>query len=74
MKKSNYYYYENRYEEIYNLGWVVVMHAYNPSTWEAKAGEFLSSRIAWSTEQVIRHPGARTTQRNLVSQNKFGRP
>jgi hypothetical protein len=50
------------------------MHAYNPSTWEAKAGEFLSSRIAWSTEQVIRHPGARTTQRNLVSQNKFGRP
>jgi hypothetical protein len=25
-------------------------HAFNPSTWEAEAGEFLSSRPAWSTE------------------------
>jgi hypothetical protein len=24
--------------------------AYNPSTWEAEAGRFLSSRPAWSTE------------------------
>jgi major histocompatibility complex class I len=29
---------------------VVVVHAFNPSTWEAEAGEFLSSRPAWSTE------------------------
>jgi hypothetical protein len=28
----------------------VVAHTFNPSTWEAKAGEFLSSRPAWSTE------------------------
>jgi hypothetical protein len=30
--------------------WVVVVHAFNPSTWEAEAGRFLSSRPAWSTE------------------------
>jgi hypothetical protein len=28
----------------------MVAHAFNPSTWEAKAGRFLSSRPAWSTE------------------------
>ena len=28
----------------------VVAHAFNPSTWEAEAGRFLSSRPAWSTE------------------------
>ena len=28
----------------------VVVHAFNPSTWEAEAGGFLSSRSAWSTE------------------------
>jgi hypothetical protein len=28
----------------------VVAHAFNSSTWEAEAGEFLSSRPAWSTE------------------------
>ena len=27
-----------------------VAHAFNPSTWEAGAGGFLSSRPAWSTE------------------------
>ena len=30
--------------------WAVVEHAFNPSTWEAEAGRFLSSRPAWSTE------------------------
>jgi hypothetical protein len=35
-----------------------VAHAFNPSTWEAEAGGFLSSRTA------------RTTQRNPVSKNK----
>jgi hypothetical protein len=29
---------------------VVVAHAFNPSTWEAEAGGFLSSRPAWSTK------------------------
>jgi hypothetical protein len=28
----------------------MVAHAFNPSTWEAEAGRFLSSRPAWSTE------------------------
>jgi hypothetical protein len=28
----------------------MVVHAFNPSTREAEAGEFLSSRPAWSTE------------------------
>jgi hypothetical protein len=28
----------------------VVEHTFNPSTWEAEAGGFLSSRPAWSTE------------------------
>jgi hypothetical protein len=28
----------------------MVAYAFNPSTWEAEAGEFLSSRPAWSTE------------------------
>jgi major histocompatibility complex class I len=28
----------------------VVAHAFNPSTWEAEAGGFLSSWPAWSTK------------------------
>jgi hypothetical protein len=28
----------------------VAAHAFNPSTWEAEAGGFLSSRPAWSTK------------------------
>jgi hypothetical protein len=44
----------------------VVAHAFNPSTWEAEAGGFLSSRTAWSREWVpSRTAGA--TQRNSVS-------
>jgi hypothetical protein len=30
----------------HNLSWAVVAHAINPSTWEAEAGRFLSSRTA----------------------------
>jgi hypothetical protein len=29
----------------------VVAHAFNPSTWEAEAGGFLSSRPAWATQK-----------------------
>jgi hypothetical protein len=32
--------------------WAVVAHAFNPSTWEAEAGGFLSSRPAWSIALV----------------------
>ena len=28
----------------------VVVHAFNPITWEVEAGGFLSLRLAWSTE------------------------
>jgi hypothetical protein len=36
----------------------MVAHTFNPSTWEAKAGGFLSSRLAWAI------------QRNPVSKNQ----
>jgi hypothetical protein len=35
----------------------VVAHTFNPRTWEAKAGRFLSLRPAWSTEWVPEKPG-----------------
>ena len=40
-----------------NIGWTVVTHAFDPSTWEAEVGRFLSSRPAWSTEWVPWQPG-----------------
>jgi hypothetical protein len=36
--------------KIFSFSRAVVVHAFNPSTWEAEAGGFLSSRPAWSTE------------------------
>jgi hypothetical protein len=36
--------------KIERLSWSVLAHAFNPSTWEAEAGGFLSLRLAWSTE------------------------
>jgi hypothetical protein len=39
------------------LSGAVVAHAFDPSTWEAEAGRFLSSRPAWSTEWVPGQPG-----------------
>jgi hypothetical protein len=44
-----------------------VAHAFNPSTWEAEAGGFLSSSPPWSTESSRT---ARATQRNPVSKTK----
>jgi hypothetical protein len=38
----------------------VVAHAFNPSTWEAEAGGFLSLRPAWSIEWVPGQPGGHT--------------
>jgi len=37
-------------------GRAVVVHTFNPSTWEAEAGRFLSSRPAWSTKWAPGHP------------------
>jgi hypothetical protein len=45
----------------------VVAHAFNPSTWEAEAGRYLSSRPAWSTERV---PGQTGLHRETLSQKK----
>jgi hypothetical protein len=39
-----------RYYLKINLLPGVLVHAFNPSTWEAEAGRFLSLRPAWSTE------------------------
>ena len=46
---------------------VVVAHAFNPSTWVAEEGGFLSSRPAWSTEWV---PGQPVLHRETLSQEK----
>jgi hypothetical protein len=37
--------------------WQWLAHAFNPSTREAEAGGFLSSRPAWSTKWVLGQPG-----------------
>jgi hypothetical protein len=50
-----------------SLCWAVVAHAFNPSTWEAETGRFLSSRPARSTEWVPGHPGL---HRETLSQKK----
>jgi hypothetical protein len=34
----------------HQLSRAVVVYAFNPCTWEAEAGRFLSSRPAWPTE------------------------
>jgi hypothetical protein len=41
-----------------------VAHAFNPRTWEAEVGGFLSSRPAWSTEGV---PGQSGLNRETLS-------
>jgi hypothetical protein len=48
-----------------NQSRVVVVHAFNPSTWEAEAGGFLSSRPAWSPKWV---PGRPELYRETLSQ------
>jgi hypothetical protein len=47
----------------------VVVHVFNPSTWEAEAGGFLSSRPACLVYRVSSRT-ARATQKNPVSKNK----
>jgi hypothetical protein len=50
---------ENIFNKIIeeNFHQEVVAHAFNPSTWEAEAGGFLSSRPSWTTEWVPVEPG-----------------
>jgi len=49
-------------------GWAVVAHTFNPSTWEAEAGGFLSSEA--SLVYRVNSRTARATQRNPVSKKK----
>jgi hypothetical protein len=51
----------------------MVAHAFHPSTQEAEAGGFLSSRPAWSTEWVPGQPGFYTEKPCLEKQNKTKR-
>ena len=50
-----------------NKNWAAVAHAFNPSTWEAEAGGFMSSRPAWFTEWV---PGQGYTEKPSVSEKQ----
>jgi hypothetical protein len=43
----------------------MVAHTFNPSTWEAEAGGFLSSRPSWSTKCL---PGQPELYRETLSQ------
>jgi hypothetical protein len=48
----------------------VMAHAFKPSTQEAEAGGFLSSRPAWSTEWIPEQPGL---QRETLTREKTKR-
>jgi hypothetical protein len=48
----------------------VVAQAFNPSTQEAEAGEFLSSRLAWSTKWVPGQPGLHRETLSRKNKNK----
>jgi hypothetical protein len=44
------YIFKKQQQQQQNNSRALVAHAFNPSTWEAEAGRFLSSRPVWSTE------------------------
>jgi hypothetical protein len=48
----------------------MVVHAFNPSTPEAEAGRFLSSRPAWSTKCVPGQPGLYRETLSRKTKNK----
>ena len=50
VKEIRHYYLPLRVRNLRASPGVVVVHAFNPSTWEVEAGRFLSLRPAWSTE------------------------
>jgi hypothetical protein len=68
---------QRKKQKLLSIGWAVVAHAFNPSTWEAEAGGFLSSRPAWSTEWVLGQPGlhretlSRKTKPNQTKPPKY---
>jgi hypothetical protein len=52
----------------------VVAHAFNPSTQEAEAGGFLSSRPAWSTKWVPGQPGLHRETLSSKTKNQNPKP
>jgi hypothetical protein len=48
----------------------VEAHAFNPSSWEAEAGRFLSSRPAWSTNYKVISRTVKAIQRNPVKKKE----
>ena len=56
--------------KIFLFNQAVVVHAFNPSTQEAKADRSLSSRLAWSTRASIRTGSKATEKPCLEKQNK----
>jgi hypothetical protein len=48
-------------------GQAMLVHAFNPSTWEAETDGSLSSRPVWSSEQVPGQPGL---HRETLTQEK----
>ena len=46
-------------------------HAFNPSTWEAEAGRFLSSKPAWSTKWVQGQPGLNRETLSQIKQKQI---
>jgi hypothetical protein len=62
----------------YKSSWAVVAHAFNPSTWEAETGGFLSLRPlrpAWSTEwvpeQQVLHKEKQTKKKKKKDKSKI---
>ena len=47
---------------------MVVVHAFNPITWEAEAGGILRVRAAWSTEEKFQ--GRETLSRKTKNKTK----
>jgi hypothetical protein len=60
----------NHPPQMLSYSWAVVANAFNPSTWEAEAGGFLSSRSAWSTEWVPEQPGLHRDTLSRKTKNK----
>lgn len=48
--------------------WVVMVHTFDPSTWEAETGRYLCIPV-WSTKQALRTAGV-VTQKIYVSKNQ----
>jgi hypothetical protein len=53
-----------------NCGQEVLVHTFNPSTWEAEAGRSLSLRPAWSVEPASSRTAKATHRESLPQKTK----